>query len=333
MSFGHYQYLDWIAEQSTPFTATGEFLEAWASFKGVYRKTATYATGTGTFTGPVNTDIPPGTDVIRSDGFIYATDSDAFIEGNVATITSTFTASQAGTLGNAPAGITLTLGTPIQGVSLNVPVTSAVTGGTDIETDDSLRTRMLQQFAAPPQGGSVTDYVEWAEAVPQVTRAWCLPNGFGLGSVVVWIMCDIEQAAFNGFPQGTNGGATLETRIPDATGDQLAVANYIYPLRPVTSLVYVAAPLAAPINIVIQDLNPNTTAIQSAIIAAIADQFVQIGNPSGTLANPQYVFQSQITDAIESVPGIVNYTLTSPVTKIYVNSGTLPVIGSISFSS
>ena len=41
-----------------------------------------------------------------------------------------------------------------------------------------------------------------------------------------------------GFPQGTNGVAALETRDTAATGDQLAVANYLYPLRPVTPIVY-----------------------------------------------------------------------------------------------
>ncbi|STJ26665.1 baseplate J protein [Citrobacter braakii] len=43
LSYGHYGYLDWIAQQSTPFTATDEYLEAWAALVAVYRKPATAA--------------------------------------------------------------------------------------------------------------------------------------------------------------------------------------------------------------------------------------------------------------------------------------------------
>jgi uncharacterized phage protein gp47/JayE len=41
--------------------------------------------------------------------------------------------------------------------------------------------------------------------VPGVTRAWCAPNGFGSGTVVVYTMWDSAEAAHNGFPQGTDG--------------------------------------------------------------------------------------------------------------------------------
>src|SRR5579864_8376487 len=38
-----YGYTDYIAKQSNPFTATDEFLEAWAALKGIYREPATQA--------------------------------------------------------------------------------------------------------------------------------------------------------------------------------------------------------------------------------------------------------------------------------------------------
>ncbi len=43
MTNEEYGYLDWISKQTNPFTAEGEFLEAWGALKKVYRKDASKA--------------------------------------------------------------------------------------------------------------------------------------------------------------------------------------------------------------------------------------------------------------------------------------------------
>ena len=85
---------------------------------------------------------------------------------------------------NARSGISLGLVNTISGVNSGV-ASCDLTGAADIESTDALRTRMLYTYANPPAGGSASDYVEWALQVPGVTRAWCLPNGAGSGTVVV----------------------------------------------------------------------------------------------------------------------------------------------------
>jgi uncharacterized phage protein gp47/JayE len=147
-------------------------------------------------------------------------------------------------------GSTLTLQTAIENVTSSGPVAASLTPGADIELDDSLRTRMLFAYQNPPQGGDQGDYVEWATAVTGVTRAWCLPNGFGAGTVVLYVMLDSAEAAFNGFPQGSNGVSQYDQgpgnlpRGTVATGDQLDVANAIITKQPVTALLYVCAPIS-----------------------------------------------------------------------------------------
>src|SRR4051812_2127816 len=64
----HFGYLDWIARQTNPFTAEGEYLEAWAALKGVYRKLATSASGVVNFPGTPGLIIPAGAGVVRGDG-------------------------------------------------------------------------------------------------------------------------------------------------------------------------------------------------------------------------------------------------------------------------
>jgi uncharacterized phage protein gp47/JayE len=77
-----------------------------------------------------------------------------------------------------------------------------LTGGTDQETDDELRLRVLTRIRQPPMGGDADDYVAWALAVPGVTRAWCSPLEMGIGTVTVRVMCDDLRAT--GDPM-TNG--------------------------------------------------------------------------------------------------------------------------------
>jgi uncharacterized phage protein gp47/JayE len=320
----HYGFLDWIAHQSVPFTATGEFLEAWAALKGVLRSPAAVAQGSATFQGLAGTTIALGTSVQRGDGVTYVTTEEAVVAIS-GFISVALEAVEAGKSGNAGAGTTLVLSNPITGMQNTATSVSAITGGSDDEDDDSLRTRMNLRYAAPPQGGSQADYVDWAFQVPGVSRAWALGNGAGPGTVIVYTMFDQAQAAHGGFPQGTSGVATLETRDTPATGNQLAIANHIYPLRPVTAIVYAASPQAQAINVTLTNLSPNTTAVRDGIQAALADLYRREGTPLGST-----IYPSDINAAIESVQGINRFTLQSPVAPVDTNVGFLPVTGTLS---
>lgn len=330
----HYGYEDWIAMQAVPFTSTDEYLQGWAALKGLTPKGATAFVGTATSTGGVNgTPVPAGNILQRSDGTPFKTNATENVSGG--SVTVTFTASTPGAAGNTGIGATLTLAVGIGGVNSNFTIASVVTPGADMETPDAYRTRMLQVYANPPQGGAIADYIEWALEVPGVTRAWCLPNGFGPGTVIVYTMFDVTESAFNGFPQGTNGVATLETRDTPATGDQLAVANFIFLLRPVTALVYSCAPIASPQNFTITNLNPNTTAMQDAVEAAITGVFVAEGTVGGVLlsngSTGGTIPFASVVAAIDAIPGIIDFIITSPNTDIVVSTGYLPTLGTVTW--
>lgn len=323
LAYQHYGYLDWIAKQSTPFTATDEFLEAWAALKKVYRKAATSASGQATFTAVNGTLIPSGTTLVRGDGVKYTTTNDATAGSNGQVVVSASTvpdpAGLTGAFGNAATGTVLTLGTAIGGAQSNGTVTMAFVGGADLETDATLRGRMLAAYQETPQGGNADDYIQWATAVPGVTRAWCTRNGYGPGTVVVYIMLDAVESAFNGFPQGNNGVATDETRgTPTATGDQLTVANALYAEQPVEALVYVVGPTANAVNFTLKGI---PAANQSAALAAIADVFLREGKPGGT------IILAHIWTAIAAVAGVNDFLIVSPTVDIVSPTGALPTVG------
>lgn len=321
----HYGYLDWIARQAVPFTCTDEFLEGWAALVGITREAAAAAAGSATFAGTAGALVPSGTALRRGDGAGYVTTSDLTL-GSAGAGVAPILAQAPGALGNMDAGTPLALAAPIPGVRGAVTASGPATGGADMEADAALRTRMLYRYREPPQGGAAPDYVEWAEAVPGVTRAWCRPNGAGAGTVVVYAMLDEAEAAHGGFPQGTDGVAAAETRDAPATGDQLTIADAIYPLRPVTALVYVCAPVAWPVNVTIANLAISSAAIQALISQALAQVLLQLGDPEGGA-----LYQSDLEAAIEAVPGVQRFTLAAPVGPLLPPVGSLPVLGTVTY--
>jgi len=331
---GHFGYLDWIGKQSVPFTADGEYLEAWAGLKAVFRKAATRAIGHASFPGTNGTVLPTSSLIIRSDGVTYRTTAEAVVAGGV--VVAPILADAGGAAGNAPAGTAVTLGGGVSGIAGDGVIEAAVTGGADIEDDDSLRSRMLAAYAAPPQGGSKSDYIEWALAVPGVTRCWVSPAAMGPGTIVLYFMLDDSEAAHGGFPQGTNGVATAETRDLPATGDQLALANAIFPKQPVTALVYAVAPLPNTINVTLAGLASADSGTRSAIAAAVRKALLLTASPGGVTNI------SEIEGAIAAVAHTSGFVITSVTASagtvspgaagnIVSTRGRLPVLGAITY--
>lgn len=323
-----YGYADWIARMGVPFTAEDEFLYAWAALVGIYPKPATAASGQATFTGNVQTPapiIPSGTALVRQDGTPYVTTADGAVDrsGNVLV---PMTATENGAYTNCDPGTVISIARPISFINSGEVTVGPTTGGADDETNAALRSRILERYAEPPQGGSTADYREWALEVPSCTRAWCVPNGMGTGTVVVYVMMDGNDT--DGFPQGENGVSQFEERLgpPIASGDQGLVADHIFPLQPVTALVYVVAPAPYPIDVTLIGLKPNTVETQTAIAAALADILLATGEPGG------FVYPSQLYDAILSTPGIVEFTISEPALPVQLPEGSLPILGTLTTS-
>jgi uncharacterized phage protein gp47/JayE len=333
-------YLDWIARMAVPFTAEDEYLEGWAALKGVYRKAATKAQLTAQFPGTTGKVLSAGTAIARGDGVTYTTSTTGTVDGS-GNVSVTIVADVAGSTGNADAGTGISLSVAVDGIQQSGTITATVASGADIETNDDLRSRMLDAYQTTPQGGDIEDYVQWAEDVPGVTRAWCAPNGSGAGTVVVYTMWDSAEAAHNGFPQGTDGVSQNDKgpggipRGAVATGDQLVVADSIVTKQPVTALVYSCAPIANNLTITLSGLTSATTATRAAISSAIADVLFRNGDPRAGTIN-----RDDISAAIRSVSGtsgflitliqgVVGVTTTTYAGNITSGFGQLPVLANV----
>lgn len=327
MAYLHDSFLDWIARQGVPWTATDEQLEGWANLKGITRKPATAASGMVCFQATAGSILPAGTSLSMRD-LGTATTTRAATADATGQVTAPAIMTTSGAVGNIPLDTTVSLTSPILGIQSNGNVASAFTGGADIESVDDFRGRMLTAYQTGGKNGNARDYTDWALAVPGVTRAWVTPNGFGVGSVVLYVMFDKTNTAQQGFPVGNNGSATEETRYHPATGDQLAVANAVYPLRPVTALVIVCAPIAQLVDFTITNLGENITAdTKTAIITALNDLFRRISAPGESL------YPSTWNAALDAL-NLPHYSVQSPASPITADSsGHMPVLGHVFFRS
>lgn len=334
LAYLHYGYQDWISLQSNPVTATDEFALLWGGLIGVQVKDATPAVLSATFTGTVS--LSAGTAVNRQDGTPYTITTGGTPSGS-SVITVQLTAALAGSAGNCDVGTPMTLASIVPGVvSSSGAVVSTILPGTDQEDiNTAYKTRYLAEYAAPPQGGDRADYIEWATAVPGITRAWVAPQAMGAGTVSVYFMMDAVEAAHGGFPQGNNGVATNETRDTAATGDQLVLANALFPDQPVTALVYAVAPTPQAVSFTITGLGVNnTSAMLTAMQTALAGMFLSLGNVGGTV-NPAdgsawpAIESNDWYAALNAIPGLSGFTVASPTSPISPSTGALFTVGTV----
>jgi len=268
--------------------------------------------------------------VARSDSVTFTTQDTATV-GAGGMVTVTVLADAAGEAGNTPIGSLMTLGVAVDGIQSTGAVTAVITGGADQELDESLFNRMLDAYQATANGGSKSDYVTWAEAIPGVTRAWSRPNGFGVGTVVLYAMLDDANSAYGGFPQGQNGMSQKDNRAAldsIATGDQLNIADTVFDQQPATAMIYACSPLANPINFTITGLTDASTDLRADIAAAITEVFLEQGDP--TTDNPA-VALSDIESSIAAISGTKGFVITYPAGNIANTIGHLPTLGVITY--
>ncbi|MCD7723319.1 MAG: baseplate J/gp47 family protein [Clostridiales bacterium] len=146
-------YGDYILKQAFAQSATGEYLEKHAALRGITRKTAASAAGELVFSLDEALDedvqIPAGTVCSCADDIYiqFATDSDAVISAGETSAAVGATALGSGKEYNALPGTVTVMVNPPEYVS-GVTNESAFSGGTDDESDSSLRERLISSYSA-----------------------------------------------------------------------------------------------------------------------------------------------------------------------------------------
>lgn len=316
-----YRFIAWLAKQLFVDSAEGAYLERRLAAYGIVRLGPTLAAGNVIFSGTVGFDIPINTELETSDGTVqFATQADATVGGG-GTVTVAIEALIPGSAGNALAGAPLNLTTAIAGIQPVANVdSSGLSGGTDAETDASLRTRGQARIQKPPQGGAGPDYVAWAKLVAGVTRVWVYPLNRGAGTVDIMFVMD---------------GRT--SNIP-LSGDIANVQASINTFRPVTADALALAPTADTLTVTITNLVPNTSDMQAAIQAqllafarTVPAGSATIGDGVTTAVPGGSMLNEQIVGAIRAA-GPTGFDLTAPTGDTTFALGHVPGVWTVTIT-
>jgi len=315
LNYGLYKYIGWASRQAFPDTAEMQYLERWGSIRGIARVTATYASGLVTITGTSGASLPSGSVLVSTAGLRYDTKSAMTLSGTSGTVT--VTAEIAGSDYTLANGSSLTLESSYTGIDSTATVTSGselATTGTDAETDTSLRKRVVSAFAYIPRGGTINDYKNWAAtACTALTRSWvfCVQNDdlMTVGDVKLYFMCDTSSA---------------QTAPTDAQVN--AVTSYTQGVMPAGTAFTAYAPPTTALDITVA-IYPNTSDIQASCTTEVANMLLEKAVPNGT------IYLSDITAAFNRVSSLTRFSVTSPTTDQTFASYTLPVPGTITFST
>jgi uncharacterized phage protein gp47/JayE len=288
------RFIEWLARQLMPDLAETEWLDRHADIWLVGpdgsggRKMATYAAGIVELSGTVGGVVIPAGSRLESLAIFYETTEEIVTLPDAVGIPTPVRALDPGAIGNMEAGETMSLMAPPEGAN-GTAVVATMIGGTDTETDDDLRMRVLQRIRQPPQGGAAHDYVRWALAVPGVTRAWCAPLEMGIGTVTVRVLFDVLRADDDGWPRQED----LET-----------VEAYIDTQRPVAVKdFWVLAPVKQFVDVKISNLVPDNTEIRSAVEDSLHEMFYRFAAPGQT------IFATWKAQAVMNTAGVISFDL------------------------
>lgn len=300
-------YLAQMAREMLPDTAE-DFLDRHADiWLSQPRKAATFAVGTIRLTGLAGIVVPALARFRSAAGVEYQTLADVTLgTGPVDVAAEALTE---GTVGNLAQGASLGIVVAQTGLD-GVARVAIMTGGTNAESDEDLRARVLDRIKNPPHGGNGNDWRAWALEVPGVTRAWVAPNEMGVGTVSVRVMLDELRADAGGFP------------TPD---DLAAVREHIDPVRPVTVKEWWAlSPIAQPHNLKIGNLSAATAATRAAINRELRAAYRERAEPGAVF------WRAWADEAISRAIGEEYHTIEA-TDLVPLSAGHMAVLGTVQY--
>lgn len=280
--------MNWIKTQMFPQTATGEYLDLHAAQRGITRKTGTKAVGEVTFTLlrilDYEIEIPKGT-VCATSGenpVRFITTEDITVLAGRKETNAAVEALEVGADGNVSIGEINVIVTPIAELSA-VYNYYRIEDGSDIESDEELRRRVLDSYVNISNGTNKIFYINSAMEIDGVRTVGVVPGNRGMGTVDVFIM------SYDGEPS-----------------DELIskVQNHLDSLREINVDIKVAALHKSSLSVYVTvgvKSGYEFSDVRVRCETAIYDYFSQ-------LDAGETVYFSEIGEFIRHVEGVENYT-------------------------
>ena len=205
----------------------GEYLDDHGEALGVPRKDQAPATGVVRFSGLNGIVVTAGTQVSApsSDFEVEPATFQTLTGGTVAGgfLDLPVQAMEAGAASNIPAVAVSLLDTPIDGITA-VTNPESISGGTDVESDDDYRDRLIAELSGTGGGGTVSQFERWALAYPGVGAVTVQPLPAGPGTVRVMVRDADNKPVSMSVLQG------LQNQLDPPVADALSVGSHSLPL-------------------------------------------------------------------------------------------------------
>lgn len=155
--------------------------------------------------------LPSGTQLVNSDnGVTYITIGSVALTAPIVQATIRAASDQAGgggagAIGNLDPGAIVTFANPLANVDRSATGVAQVVTGSDAETTEAYRQRIIDRFQKRPQGGAYADYEQWGEEAAGVINVY--PYTGDPGEVDVYSEATVESS---GSPDGIPTAAQLQ---------------------------------------------------------------------------------------------------------------------------
>lgn len=219
---------------------------------------------------------------------------------------------------NVASGVKISIVTPLAGVDDEAIVASEnIDGGTDEESLESVREKILYKRANPVANFNVSAITLKAKEISGVTRVWVLECTPEVGKVTIYFMRDDDL-----------------NPIPSAN-DITIVKNKILEIKPVTNEdedVIVAALTPVPVNFRFQDIVPDSDSMRTAIKEYLRNFFDEESdrNKSIELKEIESVLVNLID--VNTSTKLKDYTMLEPTEDIEVGTNEIAILGEVNFS-
>ena len=299
-----------LQTQVDPRQATGEFLDLHAMTRGLTRKEAACAQGELLFSrsSPASyaIQIPAGTVCSTAAGehsVRFSTSEDGAIQEGETQAVLPAVCLTPGEIGNVAVGTVQTMVTPVQGVS-GVTNPSPFLDGSPEETDEALRTRLLESYRTISNGANAAYYYQIAMGFEGVHSAQVLPRHRGRGTV------DVVIAPRTGTPSSELLEA-IEVRLQ--RDKEIAVDVQVLSCQEVSVPVEVA--VSPKDDVTFEELKEN---VEQALTTWFLD--IQVGQSLPLAALITFLYQ---------LPGVQNCSLAAPGQDVTAQEGEILRLGTV----
>ena len=285
---------DWVLDQSFPQTAVGQYLDYHAETRALARLPAAKATGVLRFSAPsaavTDYEIEQGSVAMTSGGVRFETTEKATLAKGETYVDVPASAVEAGASGNAIAG-TIHL----------------ISGGSDEESDEKLRERVLASYKRLPNGANAAFYEQEAMSFPNVAAAKAVGRARGIGTVDVYV--------------STHAGAPDEKLLGEIEAvlqKKREIAVDVEVKAPTEKTVNMSAELTAEQGWTMQEITDAATAALQAYFT---------GERLG-----EAVYTAKLASILYGVEGVKNCHLLTPDEDVSVSATELPVLGTVTIT-